>query len=187
MADRKLRVSTRVGVSASAPAPKRTPVGVAQRSATDTRGARPARRKHGEALRETSAVDYGTQSSGRLVQRSEPSVLKPVRTANRETSLATRLATVAAQAASGQVRRKNMNLDQGLLDTVIAASGSTSETEAVRLGLAAYMEISAFEHAMLTGFDRVSSLSGFALASEAPINTAAFLARSENARKSRAR
>ncbi len=98
-------------------------------------------------------------------------------------SLSDQLEVVAARAASGRVRRKNMNMDQGLLDTVLAASGATSETEAVRLGLAAYVEIAAFERAMLTGFDRWSSLSGFALEGAAPIDTGAFLARSAKARK----
>ena len=97
--------------------------------------------------------------------------------------LSDQLEVVAAKAASGRVRRKNMNMDQGLLDTVIAASGATSETAAVRLGLAAYVEIAAFERAMLTGFDRWSSQSGFALEGDAPIDTGAFLARSAKARK----
>lgn len=80
-----------------------------------------------------------------------------------------------------------MNVDQGLLDTVIAVSGVASETEAVRLGLAAYVELAAFERAMLTGFDRWSSRSGNTREKAATIDTTDFLARSEQARKAVAR
>jgi hypothetical protein len=138
------------------------------------------------SVREDNASARYATTRGGAQSRSRTPVQAPAQnedSATRGATLAQQLAQVAAQSDSGHVRRKNMNIDQGLLDSVIAASGVATETEAVRLGLAAYVEMAAFERAMLTGFDRWSSRSGFSPANEATIDTAAFLARSARAAK----
>ncbi len=67
---------------------------------------------------------------------------------------------VAEEHGSGNVRRKNLNIDQGLLDQARRALGVRTETEAVELGLSAAIEAAEFQQAMLAGFDRLMAIGG---------------------------
>jgi len=68
---------------------------------------------------------------------------------------------VAEERGSGVVRRKNLNIDQGLLDQARLALGVRTETEAVELGLGAVLEVVEFQKAMLEGFDRLMASGAF--------------------------
>ena len=66
-----------------------------------------------------------------------------------------------AKRGSGVVRRKNLNIDQGLLDQARRVLGVRTETEAVELGLGAVIELVEFHRDMLDGFDRLMESGGF--------------------------
>lgn len=69
-------------------------------------------------------------------------------------------ANAAAAGASGEIRRKNLNVDQGLLDLVRSKLRLKTETEAVEVGLGALLEITDFQAEMLTGFDDLMEAGG---------------------------
>jgi hypothetical protein len=73
------------------------------------------------------------------------------------------LSRFAAARASGQVRRKNLNVDQGLLDQARELLGVRTETEAVALGLGAVLDLAEFHAAMLAGFDDLMQVGGLGL------------------------
>jgi len=58
------------------------------------------------------------------------------------------------------LRRKNLNVDQALLDRAREVLGVRTETEAVERGLAAAIEQADFKAAMLAGFDRLMEIDG---------------------------
>ncbi len=62
---------------------------------------------------------------------------------------------IAEVRGSGVVRRKNLNIDQGLLDQARSVLGVNTETEAVAMGLGAVIELVEFHAAMVEGFDRL--------------------------------
>jgi len=68
---------------------------------------------------------------------------------------------IAEERGSGVVRRKNLNIDQGLLDHARHVLGVRTETEAVELGLGAVIELVEFHRDMLNGFDRLMVSGGF--------------------------
>ncbi|HEY0972067.1 MAG TPA: hypothetical protein VGE02_13960 [Gemmatimonadales bacterium] len=68
--------------------------------------------------------------------------------------------SAATAAASGEVRRKNLNVDQGLLDKVKSKLGLRTETEAVEMGLGALLEIAEFQEELLAGFDDLMRVGG---------------------------
>ncbi len=68
---------------------------------------------------------------------------------------------IAEGRGSGEVRRKNLNIDQGLLDQARRVLGVRTETEAVELGLGAVIELVEFHRDMLDGFDRLMASGGF--------------------------
>lgn len=67
---------------------------------------------------------------------------------------------VAAASTAGPVRRKNLNVNQGLLDRAKQLLGVKTETEAVALGLGAVIELAEFQDEMLAGFDRLMATGG---------------------------
>jgi Arc/MetJ family transcription regulator len=65
------------------------------------------------------------------------------------------VARAVATGATGEVRRKNINIDQGQLDAVRELYGLKTETEAVALALGTAIDQAAFEREVLVGFDRL--------------------------------
>lgn len=82
-------------------------------------------------------------------------------TADRAVVLPEHYGEIAAKRGSGVVRRKNLNIDQGLLDQARRVLGVRTETEAVELGLGAVIELVEFHRDMLEGFDRLMESGGF--------------------------
>lgn len=70
------------------------------------------------------------------------------------------LSSVIASQASGPVRRKNLNINQGLLDKARSVLGVRTETEAVEIGLGAILELAEFQSEMIAGFDRLMNTGG---------------------------
>lgn len=65
-----------------------------------------------------------------------------------------------AAGTAGPIRRKNLNVNQGLLDRAKQLLGVKTETEAVELGLGAVIELAEFQDEMLAGFDRLMATGG---------------------------
>ena len=86
------------------------------------------------------------------------------------------LARTAAASASGQVRRKNLNVDQGLLDRARGALGVATETEAVALGLGAVLDLAEFQADMLAGFDSLMRVGGLSLVEGEELDLSGFAA-----------
>lgn len=102
---------------------------------------------------------------GTAAGRAQPAKKAPTRTAapvqtGPPGALPGALGRAAAARASGQVRRKNLNVDQGLLDQARALLGVKTETEAVALGLGAVLELAAFRAELLAGFDDLMRVGG---------------------------
>ncbi len=81
--------------------------------------------------------------------------------ADRAVPLPEHYGNIAGQRGSGVVRRKNLNIDHGLLDHARRVLGVRTETEAVELGLGAVIELVEFHRGMLDGFDRLMASGGF--------------------------
>ena len=86
------------------------------------------------------------------------------------------LARAAAASASGQVRRKNLNVDQGLLDRARGALGVATETEAVALGLGAVLDLAEFQAEMLAGFDDLMRVGGLSRVEDEEVDLSGFVA-----------
>lgn len=86
------------------------------------------------------------------------------------------LARAAAASATGQVRRKNLNVDQGLLDRARGALGVATETEAVALGLGAVLDLAEFQADVLAGFDDLMRVGGLSLVEGEELDLSGFAA-----------
>ncbi len=72
------------------------------------------------------------------------------------------VARVRAAGATGRVRRKNLNIDQGQLDAVQELYGVATETEAVALALGTAIDRVAFAREAAAGVERLGELGPFA-------------------------
>jgi hypothetical protein len=79
------------------------------------------------------------------------------------------------------VRRKNLNVDQGLLDTARELLGVRTETEAVTLGLGALVDLAEFRAEMLAGFDDLMEVGGLGPVPDEELDLSGFGARPDRA------